>query len=369
MSVLIQRGGGAGIVDPSMIGGRLSLVTADPAPALNQTGKSTLYYTPDRHNLTSLYTGASWRTMTVNELSLALSGLTSGALYDVFLDYNDGSPQLVLQIWAGTGVVITGATNATPIVITSTAHPFQNGDQVYTDGVRDSTTNVIPFSADGEWIVANRAANTWEQAGSVGTGTYFRAGVASGRLAAALLTRQDGVRVKAADTQQRYLGTIRTTAATTTEDSETKRFVWNAHNQIERHLRKQDMDDHLVQNILASGATGYRLYQEGGVNSSRVEWVQGLKGKPVKLSMRCGVSAAAGAHAPVQVGIDASPREDYSTGSHLFVTNGNGQFQMGTLEFCRALQAGYHYADLMEAEIGNVSTTMLQEITTGVVWG
>lgn len=57
------------------------------------------------------------------------------------------------------------------------------------------------------------------------------------------LTTQDGIYLKSGLTNRRYLGTIRTTAATTTEDSKTKRFVWNMYNQVPRKLRKAEPGD------------------------------------------------------------------------------------------------------------------------------
>lgn len=51
---------------------------------------------------------------------------------------------------------ITGATNATPIVVTSTAHGFANGQLVYIERVGGNT------NANGRRLVANVAANTFE---------------------------------------------------------------------------------------------------------------------------------------------------------------------------------------------------------------
>jgi hypothetical protein len=50
------------------------------------------------------------------------------------------------------------------------------------------------------------------------------------------LTTQNGVLVKTGDATRRYIGTIRTTTTTTTEDSKTKRFIWNQYNQVRRQL-------------------------------------------------------------------------------------------------------------------------------------
>jgi hypothetical protein len=61
---------------------------------------------------------------------------------------------------------ITGATNASPIVVTSVAHGYSNGDKVFISGVGGNT------AANGVWIISNVAANTFRLVGSTGNGTY-----------------------------------------------------------------------------------------------------------------------------------------------------------------------------------------------------
>lgn len=65
-----------------------------------------------------------------------------------------------------TTITLTSATNASPIVITSNTHGLANGDMVT---VQNATGNT---AANGTWTVANRTANTFELAGSVGNGAY-----------------------------------------------------------------------------------------------------------------------------------------------------------------------------------------------------
>jgi hypothetical protein len=77
----------------------------------------------------------------------------------------------------GTAKTITGATAASPIVITSTAHGFVEGDLIEVTGVLG-----VP-EADGYWEVRNPAANTFELydhqgAASSGTGAYTSGGEA-----------------------------------------------------------------------------------------------------------------------------------------------------------------------------------------------
>lgn len=51
------------------------------------------------------------------------------------------------------------------------------------------------------------------------------------------LVLQDGVYVKSGAPTRRYVGMIRTTSTTTTEDSAAKRFVWNAQHRTQRQMR------------------------------------------------------------------------------------------------------------------------------------
>lgn len=65
---------------------------------------------------------------------------------------------------------ISGATNASPIVITSTAHGFADDESVTVQGVGGNT------AANGVWLVANVTADTFELVGSSGNGAYTSGG-------------------------------------------------------------------------------------------------------------------------------------------------------------------------------------------------
>lgn len=71
---------------------------------------------------------------------------------------------------------ITGATNANPIVITDTAHPYSNGDEIIIQGVAGMT------ELNGKkYTIANSATNTYELQGIDGTGfgTYTSGGTSA----------------------------------------------------------------------------------------------------------------------------------------------------------------------------------------------
>ena len=71
----------------------------------------------------------------------------------------------------GTGSTITGATNATPVVITSAAHGLATADVVQVLAVGGNT------GANGLWAVTVLTANTFSLDGSVGNATYTSAGM------------------------------------------------------------------------------------------------------------------------------------------------------------------------------------------------
>ena len=80
--------------------GRLTLESGTPNKIGDVTGASTLYLAPWRGNTLSIYNGTLWVPYAFPQLSLALSGLTSGKNYDVFAYDSGGSAVIDLgQDW------------------------------------------------------------------------------------------------------------------------------------------------------------------------------------------------------------------------------------------------------------------------------
>ena len=67
---------------------------------------------------------------------------------------------------------ITGATNATPISITCTAHGYSTGDTVVVTGVSGNS------NANGTWEITSTGANTFTLDGSAGNAAYTSGGTA-----------------------------------------------------------------------------------------------------------------------------------------------------------------------------------------------
>lgn len=77
--------------------GRLTTETGVAVSTSDRTGQGTIYYTPAPGNRVALYDGTRWKLYTFTERSLALSSLTSGKNYDVFLYDNAGTLTLELS--------------------------------------------------------------------------------------------------------------------------------------------------------------------------------------------------------------------------------------------------------------------------------
>lgn len=78
--------------------GRLTLASGTPVTTTDQTAKTTVYFTPYKGNNVMLYTGSVWFSHNLTELSVSVPATTTTP-FDIFIDYNAGSPQLVTTNW------------------------------------------------------------------------------------------------------------------------------------------------------------------------------------------------------------------------------------------------------------------------------
>lgn len=72
-------------------------------------------------------------------------------------------------------ITVTGATNASPIVITAAAHGYSTGDRVAVEGVTGNT------AANGLWTVTALTADTFSLDGSTGNGAFGAGGYVTNR--------------------------------------------------------------------------------------------------------------------------------------------------------------------------------------------
>ena len=175
---------------------------------------------------------------------------------------------------------------------------------------------------------------------------------------AVALVEVDGVLCKTGNTTRRYVGTFRATSATTTEDSEAKRFVYNANNKVPRAMLGTlgYVDDNAVGTFTFNSQNLWAALNGGTGN--KCEWVNGLT-ETVNLSGSFQYAAGAGSFVMVGIGID-------TTTSAAFIIAQNDA--LGATAFGRSNDksvqhaAGYHYGSLNGAVIhANVSATFYRD--------
>ncbi len=112
------------------------------------------------------------------------------------------------------------------------------------------------------------------------------------------LTRQNGVWVKSSNTTRRYLGTFRTSGATTTHDARQTRWLWNQYNRVEKALVRLEPTGNWLYSVAS--------YQYANASASnQVSFVNGDT-NPVYVRVRTLVSCpTGGVTAVVGIGIDS----------------------------------------------------------------
>jgi hypothetical protein len=169
------------------------------------------------------------------------------------------------------------------------------------------------------------------------------------RTTALVLT--NGVYLKTGALTRRYLGTIRTTSTTTTEDSITKRFVWNFHNRVEKPLYKNGTTSHTYT------TASWRNWNNDA--TLRVEFVIGIDAAQV---IHFG-GASTGTSMDIGASFDGStPGYDSVNSTGTGVTQNRG----GRSYSSRGFYLGYHYIQMQE--YGATGTTFLDARLEGTIW-
>jgi hypothetical protein len=178
---------------------------------------------------------------------------------------------------------------------------------------------------------------------------------------ATALTTQDGVLVKTGATTRRYLGTFYTTSTTATEDSISKRFLWNYYNRAPRNMQRFE----------TNGSWTYATASWRQANNSalnQIEWVTGVEEAPIALTVY-GIAANASTNVliGIGIGIDTAGNTDGSTQGPTFnslVAN------IGQASFCPLTKfcgVGRHYATWVEYSGSGTTTFYGSAFHSGLV--
>jgi len=96
--------------------GRLTLTTGTPVTTADVTAATTLYWAPYRGNQLALYSGSAWVMFSQAQLSIAVPA-TTNQMYDVFIDYNSGTPALSLTAWTNDTTRATALTTQDGVLV------------------------------------------------------------------------------------------------------------------------------------------------------------------------------------------------------------------------------------------------------------
>jgi hypothetical protein len=174
------------------------------------------------------------------------------------------------------------------------------------------------------------------------------------------LTLTNGIYVKSSANTRRYLGTIRTTSTTTTEDSASKRFVWNYNNRVNCRMFKQ----YAASTWTYATLNTYRYLGNNSANS--LAFINGIMEDNIFV-MASAVSSGSGIQRELAIGFDS----EWSTSS---AGNGTSEYQATGVQaeasnesyqsFANRIPGlGYHVAYVLELQ--NSTTTVTYYGGTG----
>lgn len=100
----------------SLANGRLSFSNGVAVPSTDVTAATTVYWVPYQGNEIGLYSGTEWVSFSLVQLSIAVPS-TTATMYDVFMDYNAGTPALSLTAWTNDTTRATALTTQDGIYV------------------------------------------------------------------------------------------------------------------------------------------------------------------------------------------------------------------------------------------------------------
>lgn len=265
------------------------------------------------------------------------------------------------------GTTLVQATNLSEVghrLSLVSATPITTTDQVGIGNVYMTqylSSRVALYSLTQGWVVADFTEISIALAGLTVGKNYDVFAYASGATAALelsaawttdvaradALTRLNGVLVKSADTTRRYIGTIRATAAATTEDSLLQRYVWNFYNRMPRQMIVRDDTNSWIYNS--------NVFRQANANAANVvKYVCGDIGANIRASIfAMADQAGGGANPSVGIGIDVT---NANSAQFLGGSNTGATSQILKAEYYGYPGLGYHALNWLEAVISGTCT-------------
>jgi hypothetical protein len=247
-----------------------------------------------------------------------------------------------LTLTSGTPVTVTDVTGGTVYYT-----PY-NGNSIglYVPGMGWKAYNFseLSISLVGTPINKNVDIFVYDNAGVMALDSSIWSTDTSRSVALAL---QDGINVMSTSHDRRYVGTVRTSSSNTAEDSNAKRFVWNAYNRVPRKL--------FVTDATASWTYTTVSFRQANANvANQVGVLIGLPQSTLSLKCSCMVGNTSSAHVTVGIG------EDNTTTSQADVHSYNPVASLAstdTADLVKNPALGYHYYAWLERSSASGTTT------------
>ena len=257
--------------------------------------------------------------------------------------------------WRNSGQAITGATNATPIVITATSHGLSTGDSVEIANVGGNT------AANGVWTVTVVDPNSFSLTGSVGNGSYFTSGAFAARGVGASTAQIEflgssyvnSVSITNGPAAQlgTYIGTIHTNGTNTLDwklgsaaagGGPAYFSVWNVSNRVE-----------FLPTVIDSNATW--TYSSSAARpmdnstSNRISFVRGLNADSAEFTVISEVRPVQGLASGNLVGIDSTTEQAVNSQGTWGARTPTTEVDFPILaRYAGAPGLGFHYAQALE---------------------
>jgi hypothetical protein len=167
---------------------------------------------------------------------------------------------------------------------------------------------------------------------------------------ATALVYQDGVLCKTGALGRRYLGSLRTDAATHFNNTPTLRNVWNYYNRVQNFIYNSSAASWSYQNAT--------IRQCNASASFQINFVQGVAEDSFQLQATLSYNQQAGSIYNIGFGIDTTTAfSQSSTYSQMTTITGN-QWSTACIGFISTPQLGYHFLSLNEQSTAGTGTTV-----------
>lgn len=170
----------------------------------------------------------------------------------------------------------------------------------------------------------------------------------------------NGIYVSSTNSSKRYIGSIMTTTASTTEDSESRRLVWNYNNPIYKKIYAADSTLHTYT------TQSYRPYRNStNTGTTKAEFINGLSNNTIFLSLHSDHFSESN-FSSVALGVDSLvPNTDIINGIYVSFGSPHGHSNISTSTNSIYPSIGYHYLQVLQ--YGSTVSTFNKAILSGSI--